>query len=89
MRDDIVRHEYVIKTEEWTEWLAERFMEWVVGAMVESMEIKLAEIVCDVPTPLVWLVYTCDALRCGNSRLLCEKGIWEADPFCSYQFISS
>ena len=48
----------VMKTEEWTEWLAERVMEWVVGAMMESMEIKLAEIVCDVPTPLVWLAYT-------------------------------
>ena len=59
-----MRHDMcVMKTEEWTEWLAERFMEWVVGAMVESLEIKLAEIVCNVSAPLVWLA--CTWTPCG------------------------
>ena len=58
-----------MKTEEWTEWLAERFMEWIVGAMVDSVEIKFAEIVCDVPAPLVWLA--CTWTLCGVVITVC------------------
>ena len=52
-----------------TERIAERIMEWVVGAMVESLEIKLAEIVCDVPT--VWLWIACTWTLCGAVIAAC------------------